>query len=197
MVNAWVLHVKQFAKDNQLSYGCALSMPECSASYRKSKGQKVTPKIDPKDKAHSDLIRIAEESKKLKPRAEPQAEPQPEGTVIKRRSRQVVEVPLFFIKSNLKKGDYTKALKKAEKGSEEAMKYLSSFPDKSRHHYKQLIFSIINDFDEIRRIEDELKETDMSPSMIASRQARLKETERGLAGQLEELQYKGFKPMFL
>ena len=179
MVNAWVLHVKQFAKDNQLSYGCALSMPECSASYKKSKGQKVAPKIDPKDKAHSDLIRIAEESKKLKPRAEP------EGTVIKRRSRQVVEVPLFFIKSNLKKGDYTKALKKAEKGSEEAMKYLSSFPDKSRHHYKQLIFSIINDFDEIRRIEDELKETDMSPSMIASRQARLKETESGLAGQLE------------
>jgi len=195
MVNAWVLHVKQFAKDNQLSYGCALSMPECSASYKKSKGQKVAPKIDPKDKAHSDLIRIAEESKKLNPQPEPQ--PEPQGTVVKRRSRQVVEVPLFFIKSNLKKGDYTKALKKAEKGSEEAMKYLSSFPDKSRHHYKQLIFSIINDFDEIRRIEDELKETDMSPSMIGSRQARLKETERGLAGQLEELQYKGFKPMFL
>jgi hypothetical protein len=203
MVNAWVLFVKQYCKDKNLSYGCALSMPECSASYKKSKGQKVAPKIDPKDKAHSDLIRIAEESKKMKakPRAEPQPEPQPEpqaeGTVIKRRSRQVVEVPLFFIKSNLKKGDYTKALKKAEKGSEEAMKYLSSFPDKSRHHYKQLIFSIINDFDEIRRIEDELKETDMSPSMVSSRQSRLKETERGLAGQLEELQYKGFKPMFL
>jgi hypothetical protein len=202
MVNAWALHVKQFAKDNQLSYGCALSMPECSASYKQSKGQapkidpKVAPKIDPKDKAHSDLIRIAEQSKKLKPRAEPM-EPQVEGTVVKRRSRQVVEVPIYFIKSNLKKGDYTKALKKAEKGSQDAMAYLASFPDKSRHHFKQLIFGVINDFDEIRRIEDELKETDMSPSMIASRQTRLKETERELASKLEELQFKGFKPMFL
>ena len=203
MTNAWVLFVKQYAKNNHLSYGCCLSMPECSASYKQSKGQKIdpkiAPKIDPKDKAHSDLIRIAEQSKKLKPRAEaePMAEPQVEGTVVKRRSRQVVEVPIYFIKSNLKKGDYTKALKKAEKGSQDAMAYLGSFPDKSRHHFKQLIFGVINDFDEIRRIEDELKETDMSPSMIASRQTRLKETERELASKLEELQFKGFKPMFL
>ena len=207
MVNAWVLHVKQFAKEHGLHYGCALSMPECSTSYKKSKGQdpkvapkiapKIDPKIDPKDKAHSDLIRIAEQSKKMKPRAEPIAEPMVEGTVVKRRSRQIVEVPIYFIKSNLKKGDYTKALKKAEKGSQDAMAYLASFPDKSRHHFKQLIFGVINDFDEIRRIEDELKETDMSPSMIASRQTRLKETERELDSKLEELQFKGFKPMFL
>ncbi len=154
MVNAWVLHVKQWSKDNHLSYACSLSMPECSASYKQSKGQKidpkVAPKIDPKDKAHSDLIRIAEHSKKLKPKAEPVEEPRVEGTVVKRRSRQVVEVPIYFIKSNLKKGDYTKALKKAEKGSQDAMAYLASFPDKSRHHFKQLIFGVINDFDEIR-----------------------------------------------
>lgn len=205
MVNAWVLFVKQYAKNNHLSYGCCLSMPECSASYKQSKGQKidpkVAPKIDPKDKAHSDLIRIAEQSKKLKPRAEPRVEPHVEpmeGTVVKRKSKQMVQVPIYFIKSNFKKkADLNKAVKKAEKESEEAMKYLSSFPDKSRHHFKQVIYGVINDFDEIHRIENELTEPDMSPSMIASRQARLKETENAIKDKLEELQFKGFVPKFL
>jgi hypothetical protein len=35
MPNAWVTHVKKFAADNKLSYGCALSMPECKSSYKK------------------------------------------------------------------------------------------------------------------------------------------------------------------
>jgi len=35
MPNAWVTHVKQYAADNKLSYGCALSMPECKAAYKK------------------------------------------------------------------------------------------------------------------------------------------------------------------
>ena len=28
-------HIKQFAKDNNVSYGCALSMTECKVSYKK------------------------------------------------------------------------------------------------------------------------------------------------------------------
>ena len=42
--NAWVSHVKQFAVDNNLSYDCALSFPDCKNSYKnknkKNKKQK-------------------------------------------------------------------------------------------------------------------------------------------------------------
>jgi hypothetical protein len=33
-MNPWVEHVKAFAKEHQLSYGCAISNPQCSASYK-------------------------------------------------------------------------------------------------------------------------------------------------------------------
>ena len=35
MPNAWVTHVKQYAAANKTTYGCALSMPECKAAYKK------------------------------------------------------------------------------------------------------------------------------------------------------------------
>jgi len=35
MVNAWIMHVKQFARENGLSYGCAISTPECRQSYHR------------------------------------------------------------------------------------------------------------------------------------------------------------------
>ena len=221
MVNKWVEHVRQFAKENGLSYGCALSTAECKASYQSSKVQKV----NPKDKAYTNLLTMAQQAKQMKPKGrildnildkttpqekaysdslilelavkemERQAEP---ITVIKRRSRQLIQVPIFFIKYNFKKkADYNKAIKRAEKESEKAMEYLSTFPDKSRRHYKDLIYNIINDFDEIHRIEDELTEPDISPSMISSRQARLKDTESAVKDKLDELSYKGFVPQFL
>ena len=34
-MNKWIMHVKEFARDNNLSYMCALSGPRCRASYRK------------------------------------------------------------------------------------------------------------------------------------------------------------------
>ncbi len=37
MSNAWVLHIKAFAKKNNLAYGCALSNPACRASYKPKK----------------------------------------------------------------------------------------------------------------------------------------------------------------
>jgi len=43
MPNRWTEFVKQYASANDLSYGCALSKPECKASYRKKYG-------DPKPK---------------------------------------------------------------------------------------------------------------------------------------------------
>ena len=201
MTNLWIEHVKKFSKENGLSYGCALSMPECKASYQASK--KATPKpraesraepqaepqgvvvkrrlnfqkINPKDTAYVDLINIAEKSKQMKPR---------------------FEVPITFIQTNFKKkSELKKAVAKAEAESEDAMTYISSFPDESRHYFKQLIFNIIQNFEEIHKIEDELKEPNISPNMVASRKARIRNTELELADSLTELKMKGFVPKFL
>ena len=35
MPNAWITHVKNFAKENNKSYGCAISDPACKISYEK------------------------------------------------------------------------------------------------------------------------------------------------------------------
>jgi len=37
--NKWIEHVKDFAKKNSVSYGCAISMPECKASYKTGETQ--------------------------------------------------------------------------------------------------------------------------------------------------------------
>ena len=37
MPNPWVTHIKQFAKKHGLAYGCALSNPECRATYQAKK----------------------------------------------------------------------------------------------------------------------------------------------------------------
>ena len=44
MSNAWIEHVKKYAKDNNLSYACALSTPDCKNTYNKplSKSKKKT-----------------------------------------------------------------------------------------------------------------------------------------------------------
>jgi hypothetical protein len=46
MPNRWVDYVKKFAADNNLSYGCALSKPECKETYRAKYG--VTKKLTKK-----------------------------------------------------------------------------------------------------------------------------------------------------
>ena len=38
--NAWVEHIRVFAKSKGVSYGCALGMPECRASYKSKKDTK-------------------------------------------------------------------------------------------------------------------------------------------------------------
>lgn len=37
MANAWVEHIRAFAKKHNLSYGCALSDPKCKETYRSGK----------------------------------------------------------------------------------------------------------------------------------------------------------------
>ena len=37
MANKWVEHIRKWAKDHNLSYGCALSNAECKEAYKSSK----------------------------------------------------------------------------------------------------------------------------------------------------------------
>jgi hypothetical protein len=39
MGNPWVEHVKAFSAEHNISYACALSMPECREKYRKKPAQ--------------------------------------------------------------------------------------------------------------------------------------------------------------
>jgi len=43
-MTAWTEHIKSFAKEHNMSYGCALSNPACSASYREKRPQKLNKK---------------------------------------------------------------------------------------------------------------------------------------------------------
>jgi hypothetical protein len=36
MTNSWIEHIKEYAKNNNLSYACALSTPECKNTYSKT-----------------------------------------------------------------------------------------------------------------------------------------------------------------
>ena len=59
MPNAWVEFVRQYAKENNLSYGCAIS--EASPAYRKMKQEAKTPKTPTKKRIT--IIPKAEQSK--------------------------------------------------------------------------------------------------------------------------------------
>ena len=48
MPNAWVEFVRQYAKENNLSYGCAIS--EAGPAYRKMKAMNAKPKEGKKGK---------------------------------------------------------------------------------------------------------------------------------------------------
>jgi len=37
MANAWIEHIRRWSKANGVSYGCAISKPECRASYQAKK----------------------------------------------------------------------------------------------------------------------------------------------------------------
>lgn len=39
MTNKWIEHVKAYAKNNNMSYSCALACADCKKSYNKSKSQ--------------------------------------------------------------------------------------------------------------------------------------------------------------
>jgi hypothetical protein len=60
MPNPWVMHVKQYAMENNKSYGCAISDPECKATYKRP--IKIKNKTKKQLREESEL----EENKKIK-----------------------------------------------------------------------------------------------------------------------------------
>jgi hypothetical protein len=67
-MTAWTDYVKEFAKKHNTTYGCALSMPECSAGYKAMKGEK--PKKAPKIKAMKASDMMPKPVKRSAPSAE-------------------------------------------------------------------------------------------------------------------------------
>jgi hypothetical protein len=68
MSNPWVLHVKDYAKKNNLSYMCAMSQPACKASYKKPTPVKKIKTIEVKDNEIPKFINtFRPQEKKIEP----------------------------------------------------------------------------------------------------------------------------------
>ena len=39
-INPWIEHIKNYAKKNNITYGCALSLPDCKNTYKKKSEKK-------------------------------------------------------------------------------------------------------------------------------------------------------------
>jgi len=59
-MNPWIVHVKKYAKKNNLSYGCAISDPECAKEYKMNKGK---PKEDEAVSIRKGLIKLLKKNK--------------------------------------------------------------------------------------------------------------------------------------
>jgi len=57
-MNAWILHVKQYAAANKMTYGCALSMKECKAAYKKEPTKKSKKKRKRRNKRYKSIYSI-------------------------------------------------------------------------------------------------------------------------------------------
>jgi hypothetical protein len=100
--NKWVNFVKQFSKDNNLSYACALSTPECKDSYRAKYGvsKKLTKKqnlekMGAEDMDAPNIKLVVKEKKKRKPK-ELVIEEEPIMEIeVKAKPKKVKVVPVY------------------------------------------------------------------------------------------------------
>lgn len=95
MPNAWVEHVKEFARKKGVSYGCAISDPECKSTYKSKKAvskvsvQRVDlaePSMDVKQKGVSIKRKTPAPAPEPEPATAPVPAPEPAGKK-KRESR--------------------------------------------------------------------------------------------------------------
>ena len=57
-MSKWIDFVKEFAAKNNLTYGCALSDPRCSALYREAKGETPVAKATAKATAKAKVVAL-------------------------------------------------------------------------------------------------------------------------------------------
>lgn len=91
-MNRWVEHVRSYASQHGLSYGCALSDPQCKASYHSDKSIKAK-----RGKAYVDLHMIVQRAKKNQEELKKKKQ-----TQLKKRKVKVMKggmVPIHFDKS--------------------------------------------------------------------------------------------------
>lgn len=98
-MNRWVEHVRKFASDNNLSYGCALSKPECKDSYRAKYGvsKKLTKKqnIEKMGAEDVNVKLVIKEKKKRKPK-ELVIEEEPTMEIeVKAKPKKVKAIPVY------------------------------------------------------------------------------------------------------
>jgi len=96
MANSWVEHVRKFASKNGISYGCAVSDPECKASYHKQKARNAkktrTPAQEMEGMGGED-VNVAEKPKKAQPKAkaQPKTKAQPKAKAKPREPKYDVQ----------------------------------------------------------------------------------------------------------
>jgi hypothetical protein len=61
-MNAWILHIKDYASKNNISYATALKDPNCSQSYKKIEGGKLKG-LDPNKK--TEILKYSDPNKAL------------------------------------------------------------------------------------------------------------------------------------
>ena len=127
-MTAWIEHIKDFAKRNGITYGCALSNPDCSAEYH----AKRPPKLNKKEKKELggmkaqdinvakkyNLDKIREEVSFLPPRSTKQIEEMRQFREIMSKPDGVAKLKQAFANAN-KKVDKPKKLKKPKKTKEQ------------------------------------------------------------------------------
>ena len=98
MPNAWVIHVRKFAQENNKSYACAISDPLCKSSYKKPVKQKTSAQ-ERKGMASNDVNAPQPEKvifKKKRARAPPPPPPpppEPEKVIFKKKRARAPPPP--------------------------------------------------------------------------------------------------------
>jgi len=74
--NKWVEHVRKFAKDNNISYACAVSDPACKASYTKTPPKEKVAKPGKEPKSILQRLQERIEKNRMKAKKKPLTEKQ-------------------------------------------------------------------------------------------------------------------------
>lgn len=106
MSNSWILHIKQYSKQHNLSYACALSNPDCRTTY-KTKKSSVMSKKEIINKLQSENSKIHHEMKNMLNGSYTKAEEKQNKLDDKKRqefNERTKDIPMYEIKYKKKIG---------------------------------------------------------------------------------------------